>query len=482
MKKFKKRHFEVCYYLLEHSFPVSLFKISKDLGYSINTLKKDLPLIEELLKKRNIRLIKKPHVGIIIEADLKDIELFKKELKEKIKIVQDKNERFVKVILAFILYKEPPTIEKLSEILEVSNVTAYNYVRKVKDYFQKMGISLSGYYRKGYRLIGEEEKIRDLAVEMILSFYHNDLLKLWGSILESRDTLIGEFFKGFDFKKLISLLERWEERYKFKLDDIYFIKLILRFAVSFRRIKFGKIIKRRSILFSSEEIKNEIDSIVNEIRDNLLVDIPTSEYSYLFSFFLEFLKNSNHNTEFNNILNILLSFLDSYYLNENRQLLEMLIDHLLRSIQKLRSGEKIENPLLTLIKETYKDEFNLANQIIKEINKKFLLNLDENEAGYIALYLNILNENTKKKRIAIVCPMGIATSNMLYWKIKKELPNVEIVDVLSYKEFIKKYIFLDVDLIVSTAPLPISIIPYIIVSPLLTKQELEALKKIILGK
>jgi len=95
--------------------------------------------------------------------------------------------------------------------------------------------------------------------------------------------------------------------------------------------------------------------------------------------------------------------------------------------------------------------------------------------------LTFLKRMTKRKKIAIVCPMGIATSNMLYWKLKQEFPNLEIVDVLSYKDFIKKYTLLNVDLIVSTAPLPVNVIPYVIVSPLLTKNEVEVLRKILLS-
>lgn len=484
MKDLKKRHLKVCYYLLEHNFPVSLSKISKELGYSVNTLKKDLPLIESLLQEKNIKLIKKPRVGIIVKADLKDIECFKKELKEKIGIIHDKNERFVKTALIFLFSNEPPTIEKLSEMLEVSSVSAYNYVKKVKEYLQKFGIILRGYSRRGYYLLGEEEKIREIAIDLILSYYYNDWLKLWEEILGNNINILRDLLIDLDIKKLISILERVEEIYKFKLDDMYFVKLLLRFVVALQRIRMGKIIKEKVKLSLNREFKEEVKKIVLEIKKELGIDIPESEYSYLFYSISMFIRYGNYDVDFNNIMNILLNSLDRHLLDnlyENYHLLETLAYHLLRSIQKVRSGAKIENPLLELIKETYADEFNVGRYIIGQVNKKFSIELDENEVGYVTLYINILKENAKRKKIAIVCPMGIATSNMLYWKLKQEFPNLEIVDVLSYKDFIKKYTLLNVDLIVSTAPLPVNVIPYVIVSPLLTKNEVEVLRKILLS-
>ena len=478
MKGFKKRHLEFCYYLLERNSSVSLFRISRDLGYSINTLKKDLPFIENFLRDKNIKLIKRPRVGIVIEASLEDREAFKKELRDRMKIAQDRNERFIKTALAFILHDKPPTIEELSEILEISTVSAYSYVKKVKTYFQKIGINLRGYPRRGYYLLGDEEKIRNLALELILSYYGNDWLEFWESVVENKDELIREFFGDLDFKKLASLLEGWEERYGFKLDDLEFAKLLLRFAVSLQRIKLGKLIEDKRSLQLGRDLEGELDKVFSEIKESLSITIPRSEYSYLFSFILGLIRNDKQDKDFNKVMGILINFLGNY-MYDNYDLLRMLAEHLLRSIQKIRAGERIENPLLEPIKETYREEFNLGSCIVKEINKNLSVKLDENEVGYVTLYLNIIRENLKKKKIAIVCPMGIATSNMLYWKLKQEFPNVEIVEVLSYRDFIKKYVSLNVDLIISTAPLPVNLIPYVIVSPLLTKQEVEVLRKIL---
>ncbi len=369
-------------------------------------------------------------------------------------------------------------------MLEVSSVSAYNYVKKVKEYLQKFGIILRGYSRRGYYLLGEEEKIREIAIDLILSYYYNDWLKLWEEILGNNINILRDLLIDLDIKKLISILERVEEIYKFKLDDMYFVKLLLRFVVALQRIRMGKIIKEKVKLSLNREFKEEVKKIVLEIKKELGIDIPKSEYSYLFYSISMFIRYGNYDVDFNNIMNILLNSLDRHLLDnlyENYHLLETLAYHLLRSIQKVRSGAKIENPLLELIKETYADEFNVGRYIIGQVNKKFSIELDENEVGYVTLYINILKENAKRKKIAIVCPMGIATSNMLYWKLKQEFPNLEIVDVLSYKDFIKKYTLLNVDLIVSTAPLPVNVIPYVIVSPLLTKNEVEVLRKILLS-
>lgn len=126
----KEKTFRGLYYLLEQNYPIPLSHISKELGYSINTLKKDLIFLENILSKYNLKL-KKPKVGIKIISNTNDIEKFKYNLKQNILFAQDKTERFYITAFSFLLLDPPPTTEKLSELIETSPISAINYIKKI---------------------------------------------------------------------------------------------------------------------------------------------------------------------------------------------------------------------------------------------------------------------------------------------------------------------------------------------------------------
>lgn len=69
--------------------------------------------------------------------------------------------------------------------------------------------------------------------------------------------------------------------------------------------------------------------------------------------------------------------------------------HIGSAIERLRMGKKIINPRLQSIKHKYKREFKIALKIIGVMNMKLNMNFPEDEAGFIALYLNRFLNNEK---------------------------------------------------------------------------------------
>ncbi|MEM2526036.1 MAG: PRD domain-containing protein [Candidatus Methanomethylicaceae archaeon] len=470
----KKRHLEVLYYLLEQNYPLSLSHISKELGYSFNTLKKDLTFLESILSKNNLKLIKKPKVGIKIFGDINDIEKFKYNLKQNILFSQDKTERFYITAFSFLLMEPPPTIEKLSELLETSSVSATNYIKKIKEYFKTKNINIIGYPRRGYKIVADEKIIRDEIFNLLSDYASNDFIRLWKDLIE-KNTILTKLL-DLDILKLSKIIENYEEDKNIKFEDIDFIKIVIKIAISLNRIKLGKIIT------SPPKIKQKIPftnmELIKKIEEEFDLKIPKEERIYILKPILDYEKIEKEDIDKIKILNILKNYIaiDNY----NFYYLEMLVNHIKRAIKKTKLKVKIENPLLESVKNIYNKEFEKAIKIAQDIDKEFKIKICEAEIGYITLYLKIIEENIfKRKKVILVCPMGIATSNILYWNLKKEFPNIEIVGVYSYKEFLKKHQNINVDLIISTSPLPLSTIPYIVVSPLLTKKEKEMLNKII---
>ena len=83
------------------------------------------------------------------------------------------------------------------------------------------------------------------------------------------------------------------------------------------------------------------------------------------------------------------------------QLALTLLDHIFFSVERFRENEMISNPLLKEIQQFYSKEYQVAERSVELINRTLHVNLDENEASFIAFhYINAMprtgQENNKK--------------------------------------------------------------------------------------
>lgn len=132
----------------------------------------------------------------------------------------------------------------------------------------------------------------------------------------------------------------------------------------------------------------------------------------------------------------------------------------------------------------YKEEFKLLKSVIKDVESKFDMDrlskkITDDEVGYLILYIVkfILLEN-ENKRILIICSSGIGTSELLKVKVRKSFPTIEIVDVLSYRQYKKTQTkYGNIDLIVTTIKMddPLNL-PTVLVSSLFTQQDQNRIK------
>lgn len=82
-------------------------------------------------------------------------------------------------------------------------------------------------------------------------------------------------------------------------------------------------------------------------------------------------------------------------LNDNIHI--VLTDHIGFAIDRTRNKLEISNPFLFEIKLLYPDEFKIGKKAIEIINKEQNIELNEDEAAFIALHLHSSRKNTKVK-------------------------------------------------------------------------------------
>ena len=154
-----------------------------------------------------------------------------------------------------------------------------------------------------------------------------------------------------------------------------------------------------------------------------------------------------------------------------------LVVHIAIALERLKKDRdiKMSDDQLNVLKD--KKEYQIAAKIADRIEAKWSYKIPEAEIGYIALYLGAAVERiTQSWKVIIVCSSGVGTSQLLASKIKRYLPQIEIVEILSTHELDNKELE-NVDLIISTIPLSNTKKDVITVSPILTESDLSRIKE-----
>lgn len=110
----------------------------------------------------------------------------------------------------------------------------------------------------------------------------------------------------------------------------------------------------------------------------------------------------------------------------NKELADGLKTHLQASIVRVQLNILTRNSILDEIKRKFPDLFELCSEIAGEINKAFGVCFDENEVGFIALYVVAAMERIRETvlkptsiKTVLICGYGIGTVTFLMHSLKK---------------------------------------------------------------
>ena len=171
---------------------------------------------------------------------------------------------------------------------------------------------------------------------------------------------------------------------------------------------------------------------------------------------------------------------------QNKNLLMGLVNHLEPAISRLKMNLDIRNPLLNKIKETYPEIYKTSIKSCKVLEDLLGVKIPESEIGYIAMHIGAAMENEGKLegriyRVAVACASGIGTSRLLATRLQKEFKNIEVIDVISTinikDQWLKEK---GIELIISTVTIN-SPVETVIVNPLLLEEDKKRIQMILSG-
>lgn len=509
MSKLKSRHIREMLYILDLQYPVSTAKISEEIGVKKRTLKEDLNIIYNFFFSKGLNLIRKPKIGVYLKCNSQaTIKRIKSELFLLHKSINlDREDRFKKIFTDCIIKDKIPTIEDWCFEINISRPTVMRDLKRVKTYFKENELILEGKPGIGYKLKGNEESIRNTIVDFILRANKNKTNKLIEKIFNNSETKEVDAYsllliKNIQFSEIKTFLDNIQKGTDTVLVDKDYAVFVLKVAVFISRIK-----DKHFVIIESKKLFNIMQTPaygviyknIHIIEDSYYIKIPPEEIAYITLSFLsskiqEFYslqqkcisyKSSDEKySEYAKIVVQITNDIFEFSIPDEAEFIRMLALHLKSMLTKIKYTVKIENPLLKDIKVQYPLLFSVAERVTMMLGRQVHIEIPEEEAGYIAMYLAMAVEKArhqkrKRKKVVVICAMAMATSSLLFWKLLNEMPDIDVVQVGSYKDILEGKIDLDIDLIISTIPLPQLNIPHVVISPFLSTKEKEVIRKIL---
>ena len=510
MNKLKSRHIKEILYLLDLQFPVSTAKISEEIGVKKRTLKEDLNIIYDFFLSKGLNLIRKPKMGVYLKCNS---QATKDNIKNELFLLHksinlDREDRFKKIFIDCIMKNKIPTIEDWCFEINSSRPTVMSDLKRVKTYFKENELILEGKPGIGYKLKGSEEGIRNVMVDFILQVNKNKTNKFIEAIYKNSeiqkevDAYSLLLIKIIQFPEIKTFLDNIQKDTNTVLVDKDYLVFALKVAVSILRTKdkyFVNIEPKKLFNIMQTPTYGAVYKNSHIIEDSYHIKLSPEEIAYITLSFLsskvqEFYslcqkgmsyKSSDEKyLEYAKIVVQITNNIFKFSMPDESEFIRMLALHLKSMLAKIKYAVKIENPLLKDIKEQYPLPFGIAGRVTMMLGRKMHIEIPEEEAGYIAMYLAMAVEKTrhqkrKRKKVVVICAMAMATSSLLFWKLLNEMPDIDVVQVGSYKDIVEGKIDLDIDLIISTIPLPQLKIPHVVISPFLNTKEKEGIRKIL---
>jgi transcriptional antiterminator/mannitol/fructose-specific phosphotransferase system IIA component (Ntr-type) len=505
MKK-STRLFELYKYLVDQKGPVSIQVLSEILDVSSRTIRYDLNEIEDLIKKYELKLIKKPNFGVLLEG----------EAEEQFKVFAEFNDfynsrhfRSAKMRKYLILYrlfqkKEPILIFELADLLDVSSATVSKDLDQVEEWLAKRGLALIRRRNYGVQIEGAEIDIRHAMKSLLNESYETgnmiELLnksnkkvdfksRLEHGYNEEIKNLLGELNLG----EIESVVKVAEKELGIRFTDSAFTGLIVHVAFAISRLLAEQDIKIDSERLKMIKKKDEFEiarKIGALLEEKFPVEIPEDEIGFITIHLLGAkMREGKASSELNEneleyLVKEMIRVVEKYFstsLAGDQKLYSGLLVHLQAIVNRIIFDLPIQNPLLEDIKEKYKEVFQASRLAARLIQSEFYVEISEDEVGYLTIHfgaaLERINYQEKKKaKVAIVCSSGVGTTNLLEVRLKNEFKAIEIIESLSSLDLENSDILKEIDFVISTIPLSLEAKDVIEVNPFLEENDIDKIK------
>lgn len=449
--------------------------LSEMFGVSTKTIYKDINKINEYFKDYDIEIEKFPRKGIRINDNYKSqkIDLILSDIDSKKSLDNQSIEYREEFLFKEIFLKRKKlNIDVYEDSTFISEGSARRDIKKLEKEISSKKLHLIN--EKGrYFVSGDESRIRKVIKEYLSSLIDD-------SNFEDIKTL-SRFFCKETILNCENIINELGKKYDYDLSKRYFNSLLIDLLVQINMIELGFILNdyKSSIKFDINHF--EAYFYAREILSKILgskKEIPSQEiealsYTLLASGFK--INNAGYNLRLDksvsNFIKKVSNILD-IDLTRDQHLKDMLISHIGPMIFRLQKSISVNNPVAEEVKKQYSVLYNVVWLSVRELTEEFNIKMTADEAAFLAIHVQIAVEKVHKSlNILVICPHGIATSELIISKLKRIILDTDKVIKVDFDD-LDKIDLNNIDFIVSSVKLPDIKVPVFEVSPVITEQEM----------
>ncbi|GGE29665.1 transcriptional regulator MtlR [Pullulanibacillus camelliae] len=491
--------------LLSAEDDTTIKQLADALDVSERTIHRDLKGSETVLEQFNITLVKKAGVGIRLVGDPEDINALKLMLYKQSHNEYTPEERQTILLCSLLEAVEPMKLVSLANDLHVTIVTISHDLTRLEEQLQDYGLQVVRKRGYGVELVGEERAKRRVMSDMLARHMDEvEFLSLIRKNIQHKPTAqtdsISEKLLGLVEREKLVIVERVIEEINNELDyfiaDSAYIALVVHLGLAIERILQGENIKIDKSYLESLKITPEYkiaNRIIAKLEKVFQIDIPEAEIGYItmhlqgakLRYEYEYMVESTHlqtAAKAKQLIDYVEARLNTP-LGDDYSLFQGLITHLTPALYRVQQDMRIHNPLLEKIKEDYQMLFDIIRNGAEEVFPD--LTIPDEEIGFLVLHFGsalLSHQRQEQLQALVICSSGIGTSKILSTRIKQEIPEISHLRNVSLFE-LQQIDTSAYDIIISTIRLPeFDEEGYILVSPILTKEETERIKAFIHGK
>ncbi|WP_122646320.1 BglG family transcription antiterminator [Enterococcus mediterraneensis] len=456
------------------------------LQVSERTIHNDLNVIEEYIKNSNLPLTieRKKGTGIFLKGLPHEKEQLKSLSTEAGNSEPDKEQMRDLIIFHLLSAKDGISLDELSEKLYVSRSVIRKELKALQEFFQQNGLQIVSKTRLGTFITGEEGKKRQLLVKTLRNMEKQD----------PQSTSLKEFFAK-DTLKVIqhTLRDVFTENHMKMPTGLSSVDIHIYFMLE--RMKQGQ-----KVTLSKDENKAVDNTQAQKLSSQVLARLSTvypiefspDEINYLALRIANLFTDSQTKMRFQedaeklaeHLIHQVEQLLD-HSLADDGLLKQNLISHLSSTYFRLNYGLTISNPLTKNVFSTYPQLFLVIQMVLEDYFEKEDFYVPQDEIAYLTIHFQAALERQQHKKTRsyqtiLISEYSKAMATFLEARLQRELPELEIMDLVEYHQGVELLNKSEVDFILSTVPFHHDQIPVIEISPMITENDLASITKYML--
>ncbi|NBJ69552.1 MULTISPECIES: BglG family transcription antiterminator [Clostridia] len=463
------------------------------IGVTPRTIRNDIKELNGILLQSGGFIEAKRGIGyeLVIENN-KTFKAFLQNMTQKSNasmLPSSPEERVIYIVRMLLLNNGYIKLDDMADELYISKSTLQNDLIGVKKILTKFNLKLISKPYHGVKIIGEE-----MSVRFCLSEYLFNREEMLIDMQKQADFILPQG----DINKIYTIILKEVKASRIEMSDIALNNLCIHIAIACKRIREENYVQLAPEDFAGIHTQTEYKvakGIVTQIENALHVSFPKTEIAYIAIHLLGTKKIAKINvnpeefesfveSDLRSAIKEFIHKVDEHlklHLINDHELFIALGLHLQPTLNRLRYGMNMRNPMLDEIKTKYPLAFDAAILAREVFNKRLAIDIDEDEVGYIALHISVAMLRQKMqqdiKRCIIVCATGVGSAMLLKYRLQSKYPNqLQVVDTTDFYR-LNEISLKGIDFIITTVPMERKLaVPIIYVNTILGAEDLRKIE------